>query len=78
MNLKKQFIFNVEHPEHEPVRVSAPDRLHAIVEAAHAWGVTMWTDVARECSASILGEAPKKPAPRPAKKTPGGGKGKAQ
>jgi hypothetical protein len=71
-------LWEVWHPEHERVQVEAEDRLHAVVEAAHAWGVTMWTDVARECSTSILGEAPKKPTPRPAKKAPAGGKGKAQ
>ena len=59
MNLEKQFIFNVEHPEHETVRVSAPDRLHAIVEAAHAWGIVKWTEVARECRTILAGEVQK-------------------
>ena len=59
MNLEKQFIFNVAHSEHETVRVSAPDRLHAIVEAAHAWGIVKWTEVARECRTILAGEVQK-------------------
>ncbi len=60
----KMLLWEVSHPEHEAVRVEAEDRLHAVVEAAHAWGIVRWTDVARECKAELLGEAPKKPKAR--------------
>lgn len=49
------FLWDVVHPEHETVRVEAPDRLHAIVEAAHAWEIMKWTSVARECGVALLG-----------------------
>lgn len=74
--MEKQFIFNVAHPEHETVQVTAPDRLHAVVEAAHAWGIVTWTDVARECQTMLVDEAPRKPARKP--KKPDKEKGKAQ
>lgn len=64
---KINYLWDVKHPEHEEVRVEAPDRLHAVVEAAHAWGVLMWTSVARECETKKIGPAPAKKAP-PAKK----------
>lgn len=64
-------VWDVGHPEHETVRVEAQDRLHAVVEAAHAWGIVKWTDVARECKAEIVGETkekPKRPAGKPSQK----------
>lgn len=70
---KTLFLWDVEHPEHEKARVEAPDRLHAIVEAAHAWDVLMWTSVARECKTKKIGPVPaKKPAQ---KKKPTAAKG---
>ena len=49
------FLWDVAHPEHETVRVEAPDRLHAIVEAAHAWEIMKWTSVARACEVTQIG-----------------------
>lgn len=76
---KTLFLWDVEHLEHEKARVEAPDRLHAIVEAAHAWGVLMWTSVARECKTKKIGPAPARkasPARKPAqKKKPTAAKG---
>lgn len=61
---KSNFLWDVRHPEHEPVRVEAPDRLRAIAEAAHAWGITMWTGVAHGCEARKIGPAPVKKLPQ--------------
>ena len=55
-----RFVWEVEHPEHEKVQVEAPDRLHAIVEAAHAWGIKKWTSIARACAVDLIGPAQKK------------------
>lgn len=66
MNEKELFLFRVKHPEHGETEVTAEDRLHAVVAAAKAYGVTRWTSIARECSCERLGPAPKKP---PARKT---------
>jgi hypothetical protein len=55
------FIWNVEHPEHETVKVEADTRLNAITTAARLWGVP-WTTVARECRANAI-EQLEKPKP---------------
>ena len=60
------FLFSVKHHEHGEVQVIAQDLLHAVVEAAHSWGIMKWTTIARECDVQRLGPAQKKKA---AKKT---------
>lgn len=66
---KPKFLWDVMHPEHELVRVEAPDRLRAIAAAAHVWGITTWTSVAVGCEVRKAGPAPaKKPAQRKSRK----------
>lgn len=68
---KTNFLWEGTHPDYDPVRVEAPDRLHAVAEAARAWGVPAWTSVARTCEVRKIGPAPAQktpPAQRPAEK----------
>lgn len=61
---KEVSFWEVTHPEHEPVCVESPDRLHAVVGAARAWGVTMWTSVVSDCVAEkIAPDSGKETAP---------------
>jgi len=63
--MKQFYIFEIKHPEYGETKVIAEDRLHAIVEAAHKWGVIKWTYIARDCECARLGPAPeKKRAPK--------------
>lgn len=59
------FVWTVEHPEHEKVKVEADTRLNAITTAARLWGVP-WTSVARDCRTDAIEKldksAPKRPA----------------
>lgn len=59
---REKFRYKVVHPQHGEARVIAEDRLHAVVEAAHSWGINKWTSIARACEVEKLGTAPKKPA----------------
>jgi len=54
-----KYRFIVRHPDYDEICVEAQDRLHAIVEAAHIWGVLMWTSVARECETERMDPAKK-------------------
>ena len=47
------FVWTVEHPEHEKVKVEADTRLNAITTAARLWGVP-WTSVARDCRTDAI------------------------
>ena len=53
------YIWTVEHPEHETVKVEADTRLNAITTAARLWGVP-WTSVARDCRATAIEKLEKK------------------
>lgn len=64
MNEKELYLYRVKHPEHGETKVEAPDRLHAVVAAAKAYGVTRWTSIARECACEKLEPAPKKTEPK--------------
>lgn len=68
---REKFLFKVKHPQHGETSVTAEDRLHAVVEAAHRWGIMKWTSIARACEIVNLGPAPKeqeKPKKRTAKR----------
>ena len=72
--VKEMLLWDVKHPEHEEVRVTAPDRLNAIVGAARIWGVP-WTSVGRECETKKIGPAPAEKAQPAKKKKPTSAKG---
>lgn len=46
--------WTVEHPEHGKTKVTAQDKLQALVEAAREWKVR-WTAIARACEFEKLG-----------------------
>lgn len=51
----EKYLFTVRHPQHGEARVTAEDRLHAVIEAAHSWGIMKWSGIARACEV-IRGE----------------------
>ena len=51
----EKYLFTVRHPQYGEARVTAEDRLHAVIEAAHSWGVMKWSGIARACEV-IKGE----------------------
>ena len=84
------FVWTVEHPEHEKVKVEADTRLNAITTAARLWGVP-WTSVARDCrtdaiekldkpanSGTIRRHNPREMRAEPAPKRPAAGMKKAE
>ena len=46
---RKMFHFTVTHPTYGTAKVQAADAIGAVHEAATGWGITKWTDIAREC-----------------------------
>lgn len=66
---KVKYEYAVKHPQYGEAKVTAEDRLHAVVEAAHSWGIMKWTGIARDCEIIRLGPAPEEPKKRGTKKT---------
>lgn len=65
----EKYLYIVRHPQHGEARVTAEDRLHAVVEAAHSWGIMKWSGIARACEVEKLGPAPEKAKKRAAKRS---------
>lgn len=53
----EKYLYIVRHPQHGEARVTAEDRLHAVVEAAHSWGIMKWSGIARACEVEKQGPA---------------------
>ena len=47
--MTKMYHYTVSHPKYGTVKVQAADAIGAVREAATAWGVTRWTEIARAC-----------------------------
>ena len=47
--MAKLYHYTVIHPKHGTAKVRATSSIGAVREAATAWGVVKWTDIAREC-----------------------------
>ena len=47
--MAKMYHYTVTHPTYGTAKVQAADNIGAVREAATGWGVTKWTDIAREC-----------------------------
>ena len=69
----EKYLFTVRHPQYGEASVTAEDRLHAVIEAAHSWGVMKWSGIARACEV-IKGEKVKeKPSQALRASSPRGG-----
>ena len=47
--MAKLYHYTVSHPDYSTVKVQAADNIGAVHEAAKIWGVTRWTEIARDC-----------------------------
>lgn len=69
----EKYLFTVRHPQHGEARVTAEDRLHAVIEAAHSWGIMKWSGIARACEVVKGEKAPEKPYQALRARSPRGG-----